>query len=78
MKLVLAVGTQHQVDKHLLEAGTKPIYVGGYRVSAPSATFTSTDAAKKNEADLQALECLTYGLHEAKFADGFTENLHRR
>ena len=31
---MLAVGTQHQVDRQLLEGGNEPIYVGGYRVSA--------------------------------------------
>ena len=32
VKLVLAVGTQHQVDGKLEEQGIEPIYVGGYRV----------------------------------------------
>lgn len=36
VKLVLAVGTQHQVDTELKEAGMDPRYVGGYRVSFPN------------------------------------------
>ena len=32
VKLVLAVGTQHQVDTQLREEGRDPLYVGGYRV----------------------------------------------
>ena len=32
VKLVLAVGTQHQVDTQLKAEGAEPQYVGGYRV----------------------------------------------
>lgn len=32
VRLVLAVGTQHQVDQQLLDGGNDPIHVGGYRV----------------------------------------------